>query len=342
MASDTRTGRKTAIRLSRLTVGGHGSKTLHAAELHGKRLDASSQSRQVSKKPPVVHGGLDLEQLFTAHAEGCKMDKRTRSPVIHALVQWPTGLQVNEANERAMLAHATKFMNLVFGGEAVFAARLDRDEAGKHAVDVFLSPITTKTSAKGVSSRWIQPSAHLKALCHKHKAEIIRRHPTIKPKNIDNKRCQGIALQSEWRAYVEDLGITLDAKREKGSSAPDRLSPEEYALMERKKALEAREAAVAEREAAIEALPALAKEAMALLSGDETPSRMDERHHDERAESDDGVSTWEDLWPMYNAHEPKNTPSYWKQLREHVIEFWREKIKRFGLEPSNDAGFRPN
>ena len=103
-----------------------------------------------------------------------------------------------------------------------------------------------------------------------------------------------------------------------------------------------REASVADREAAVAALPELAREAMALLSGDETAGRMDERHADERAASDDGVSTWEDLWPMYNAHEPKNTPSYWKQLREHVIEFWREKIKRFGLEPSNDAGFRPN
>jgi len=105
--------------------------------------------------------------------------------------------------------------------------------------------------------------------------------------------------------------------------------------------VEVREAAVAEREVSLAALPALAKEAMALLSGDETEARMDERHADEREASDDGVSTWEDAW-SFNTGTPRGTGSYWQQLREHVVEFWREKIKKFGLKPSNDAEFSPN
>lgn len=256
-------GRKTAIRLSRLTLGGHGPKTLVAAEAHGKRLDSSSRNRQISDDPPIVFGGLDLSELYQKHTAGCKMDKRTRCPVIHAILQWPTALPVSDDNQRAMLQHSVKFLNRVFGGEAVFAARFDRDESGQHVVDVFLSPIITKISAKGVQSRWIQTSAPLKALCHKHKAEIIRRHPSIKPTSIDNKRCQGIALQSEWRSYLQALGLQLAEKREKCSTAPDRLSPEEYALEAREAALKAREAALLEREAALCALR----------------EEMDEMHH---------------------------------------------------------------
>lgn len=256
-------GRKTAIRLSRLTTGGHGPQTLAAAELHGKRLDASSQSRRISHEAPLVRGGLNLAELYQKHTSGCRMDKRLKSPIIHAILQWPTGLPTDEETQKAMLHHSMKFLNDVFGGEAAFAGRLDRDESNRHVVDVFLSPITTKTSAKGVQSRWIQTSAPLKALCQKHKAEIMRRHPAIKPTSIDNKRCQGIALQSEWRDYLQSLGLQLAQKREKGSSTPDRVSPEEYALKARQAALLERETLVAQREAALCALR----------------EEMDEMHH---------------------------------------------------------------
>ena len=39
-----------------------------------------------------------------------------------------------------MLRHAVAFANGYHGGDAVFAARLDRDEEGRHTVDVFLMP----------------------------------------------------------------------------------------------------------------------------------------------------------------------------------------------------------
>lgn len=248
MAPQPQTGRKTAIRLSRLTVGGHGPKTLAAAELHGKRLDASSQRRRIANVEPLVHGGLDLQELFAKHAAGCRMDKRTRSPVIHALVQWPTGLPLNSKNEKAMLAHATKFLNDLFGGNAVFASRLDRDERGQHVVDVFCSPIVTKKDG----SRWVQTGTHLKALCERHRPEIERRHSKIT--DITSPRCQGIALQSEWRAYLERvLNVKLDPKREKNHGASDWETPEAYALRAEKQALEAEKAAVVAERAQLEA-----------------------------------------------------------------------------------------
>ncbi len=153
--------------------------------------------------------------------------------------------------------------------------------------------------------------------------------------------------EANAKKYESDADVALDRfNRYKVKVAEQEaklagLLKRQAAVEVRENAVAAKEQAVAQREAAVAGLPDLAREAMALLSGDETPARMDERHHDERAESDDGVSTWEDLWPMYNAHEPKNTPSYWQKLREHVIDFWREKIKNFGLKPSNDADFTP-
>ena len=242
MAANPANPMKTAIRISRLRVGGAGRQTLDAAEQHGKRLDASSRRRQVAKVAPLVIGGIDLQDLYAKHTAGCRMDKRTKSPVMHAIVQWPTGLAVTEQTERAMITHAHKFLNDLLGGEAVFAARLDRDERGKHVVDVFCSPVVTKSDG----SRWVQTGKHLKTLCERHRAEIERRHDKIT--DITSPRCQGIALQSEWRNYVEGLGLKLEAKREKNHGANDWKTPEAYALAAREAAVAAREAALREDE----------------------------------------------------------------------------------------------
>lgn len=242
------TGRKTSIRVSRLTVGGAGRKTLAAAEAHAKRQDASSQRRQVADTPPLVVGGLGLQALYEAHVKGARMDKRMRSPVMHHIVQWPTALPVTPKNQQAMLDHATAFLNQLYGGNAVFAARLDRDERGQHVVDVFCSPIVTKKDG----SRWVQTGTHLKALCERHRPEIERRHSKIT--DITSPRCQGIALQSEWRAYLERvLNVKLDPKREKNHGASDWETPEAYAIRAEKQALEAEKAAVVAERAQLEA-----------------------------------------------------------------------------------------
>jgi hypothetical protein len=240
-------GRTTSIRFARLAVGGHGAKTLAAAEAHGKREDASSLRRQVCQVDPLVYGGLDLEKLYARHTAGCRMDKRMKAPVMHAIIQWPKDLAINEKNERAMLDHAKKFLDDLLGGEAVFAARLDRDEKGKHVVDVFCSPVVTKKDG----TRWVQTSTHLKALCERHRAEIERRHPKIK--DITGKRQQGIAIQSEWRNYVEARGIKLAPKREKQYGSSDWLTPEQYALDAQRRALVEEQAEIERQKADLEA-----------------------------------------------------------------------------------------
>lgn len=321
--------KKTAMRIARLKVGGWGNKTLGAAELHGKREDATSKSRRVNDKKPLLVGGLDLQDLFAQHAGDARMDKRIKAPVLHMIFQWPKSLEVTEPNQAVMLEVAREFSNRVLGGQAVFAGRLDRDEKGEHCVDIFAAPIVTKVSAKGVESRWIQTSTHLKALTEKHREEIVRRHPTIK--DITNPRCQGIAIQSEWINHLRDLGYEIEAKTEKTHGKPDRLSPEEFAIKAREKALEEELVALKGREQGLEAREAVVSELEELLKGNETPPQTEHR---------EAIETEEHGMPYFQAFPINNggTELTWWQKVAHIVKFWREEL---GFKPSNDADFTP-
>ena len=314
--------KKTAMRIARLKVGGWGKKTLGAAELHGKREDATSKSRRVNDKKPLLVGGLDLGDLYAQHTVGTKMDKRIKCPVLHMIYQWPKSLEVNEANQAMMLKVAREFSDQVLGGQAVFAGRLDRDEKGEHCVDIFAAPIVTKVSAKGVESRWIQTSTHLKALTEKHRDEIVRRHPTIK--DITNPRCQGIAIQSEWINHLRNLGYEIDPKTEKTHGQPDRLSPEEYALKAREKAVEERLDALAAREAAVSELEEL-------LKGNESQPQTEFREE---------IETEEHGMPYFQAYSINNGGKQlaWWQKVAHIVSFWRERL---GLESAANNDYRP-
>lgn len=235
---------KASIRVNSLTLGGVGSKTLFAQELHGKREDGTSQKRKVREVEPLVYGTLDLDAAYREHVTGARMNAGLKRPVLHALIQFPTGLPVNARNEKAMLDHAVKFINETHGGDAVFAARLDRDEAGRHSVDVFFSPKYEKRTKKGVEL-WISTSKHGKELCEKHREEIERRH---KGKFKTGPRQVGIALQSELHAYLTKAGLKLEQRKEKDDFLPDRLEPEVYGAREDAKKLAAE--ARADREAA--------------------------------------------------------------------------------------------
>lgn len=309
--------KKTAVRIIRLKVGGWGHQTLGAAELHGKREDATSRSRRVNDKNPLLVGGLDLEDLYAKHSAGARMDQRTKAPVMHLIFQWPKSLEINEANQAMMLKVAREFSDQLLGGQAVFAGRLDRDEKGEHCVDIFASPLVTKVSAKGVESRWIQTSTHLKALTEKHREEIVRRHPTIK--DITNPRCQGIAIQSEWINHLRGLGYEIDPKNEKTHGRPDRLSPEEYALAAREKALAEDLAALKEREAVVSELEEL-------LKGNETPPQTEFR---EEIETEEHGMPYFQAYPINNGGKEL---SWWEKIA-HKVKFWRETL---GIESAHD------
>ena len=257
----------TAVRVNALALSGPGPKTLSSMEGHGKRLDASGRARRVRAVPPLVHGTLDLAAAFGRHAEGCRMNRGLRKPVRHAIVQFPTaiplpdGPEAAEPVQRRMLEAAVGFINRTYGEPglpAVFAARLDRDEAGRHAVDVFFAPKFWKETKSRGRELWLTTSRHGKRLCAKHETEIRRRHSGA---FSDGPRQVGIALQSEWReclaGIAPELGLDPAAvapKAEKTHGGPDRLEPEAFKARRdlkraRRRAAEL-EAEIGEKEAA--------------------------------------------------------------------------------------------
>ena len=199
---------------------------LAQAERHGKRVDAKGQSRQMRDIDPLVHGGLNLRERFDAHTKGVRFNKAARKPVGHLLFQFPTGLKLaNERNEKWLLSAAVGFAEQVYGGEAVFAGRLDRDEKNRHVVDVFIGPKYTKRT-KASEAQWSSIGQWHQPLCHKHRAEIERRH---NGRFNRGPRAQGMALQSELIGYLRGLGLDIDDKIEKESPVADRVEPEVYA-----------------------------------------------------------------------------------------------------------------
>ena len=72
---------------------------------------------------------------------------------------------------------------------------------------------------------WISTSKHGKEICHKHREEIERRHGG---KFLTGPRQVGIAMNSEWRAFLGRYGVDLAPKKEKESSRPDRVEPEAF------------------------------------------------------------------------------------------------------------------
>jgi hypothetical protein len=215
----------TAIRIRNLSLSGTGADSLPAMERHGKREDGTSRARRVREADPLVWGGLNLRELYDAHVAGVSINKANRRPIMHALVQFPTEVKPTAENKAAQLKLAVKFFQEKFGGDAVFAARLDQDEAGEHSVDVFLCPKYVKKTGK----TWASTSKHLKEMCLRHSAEIERRMG----KPMNNRRAQGMALQSEWRDWLQlRLKRPLTPKNEKSTPSPDRVEPEAYKALQ--------------------------------------------------------------------------------------------------------------
>jgi len=194
-------------------------------EKHGLREDKTSQARRLRDAEPLVYGGLNLRNLFDEHTEGCRRNKGLKRPAMHAIVQFPKELQITPETEQKMLSTAVDFIDSTHGGSAVFAARLDRDEQGRHTVDVFYSPKYTKTTKSKGDEMWISTSKHGKELCQKHRDEIERRHSG---KFSTGPRQVGIAMQAELHDYLSKKGLKLEQRTEKKNSAPDRLEPEAF------------------------------------------------------------------------------------------------------------------
>ncbi|UMA67308.1 hypothetical protein LVO79_21175 (plasmid) [Roseivivax marinus] len=220
-------GMKASVRISSLTLGGSGPKTLGSMESHGKRLDGTSQARRVRDREPLVYGSLDLRSAYDEHVSGARMNRGLKRPVMHALIQFPK-FKVTDKTERLMLKAAVDFIQETHGGDAVFAARLDRDEKGQSSVDVFYSPKYEKhTKARGAET-WVSTSKHGKLIAEKHRDEIIRRSKdgtfSTGPRQV------GMAMQSELIDFLRKRGLKIEDKKEKDHGRDDRLEPEAYQL----------------------------------------------------------------------------------------------------------------
>lgn len=150
-----------------------------------------------------------------------------------------------------MMKQAAQFINEVHGGRAVFAVRMDRDEAGESIVDVFACPKYTKTTKKA-ETEWTSLTKFGKELAHKHQDEIKRRSPKHDSEAaITSPRAIGMALQSEFAAFFKAKnGVAMDPKKEKSLPGRDRLEVEEWKLQmlerDQAEAVEAKHQAEAE------------------------------------------------------------------------------------------------
>lgn len=207
------TGKSGAVRVSTLDAT-----DLAAMERHGRREDASGQARRVSDDEPLVFGGLDICARQEAHTEGRKQQGRAKA--LHALVQFPSELIPNSARaQKVMLREAVGFINEFYGGDAVFAARLDRDEKGTHKVDVFFLPRWDFTYKDGRTQQRC-------GLGQFTKKEAKRRF------GREDRRAQGSALQDALFEHLRDKLRVPGVKppERKATTAKDRLEPEAYAL----------------------------------------------------------------------------------------------------------------
>lgn len=135
------------------------------AELHGKRLDKTSKGRAINNDPPLTTTGLDLKKLYHAHVVGAFMPK-SRAKAMQVVVQFPKDL-VDGDDDALMLRHARAFVEGVFGTDAIFADRVDRDEKSRHVVDVFIAPKYIKKT-KHQEKVAVSVSRHQKELAQKY------------------------------------------------------------------------------------------------------------------------------------------------------------------------------
>lgn len=222
--------------------------SLKKAQEHEERRDASGRARSVQKIAPLIWsdgqvlepenwqpGNWDSNLVadYERHVAGARRDKRAVASGklgMQAFLQFPTDLEINTENERLMLNQAVIFVNKMHGGDAVFHARLDRDEAGKHGVDVFFAPKFEKKTGrnKEKSETWI-------SLTKFEKEQAANRG--LKDAG---PRSRGRMFQDAWAEHLQkEMGLEWVQRGEKKKYlAPDRLSPEEFKLKIEKEKIE--------------------------------------------------------------------------------------------------------
>lgn len=238
---------------------------------HELREDFKGQLRSVNDTPPLIYKptGSSAPDMVTAYDEwsaGCRRNKAAADNLaLHAMVHFPAELipldgtpdQIAKA-ERGMLDHAVRFINERNGGDAVFWARLDRDEEGRHNVDVFYAPRYTKQTKSKGAERWI-------SLTKFDKEKALERFSNVPKMTVgrdaNGKKIatpaldkagnqvmipgnsmfwRGKALQTDFYEYLRDVAKIEGVQRgdEKHTHGSDRLSIEDYKVKKNREAVE--------------------------------------------------------------------------------------------------------
>jgi hypothetical protein len=242
-----------------------------AMESHELRLDYSGQLRSIEPENEALFyrpygDDLSISQSYEKHVEGARRNASASKLLRHSFVQFPTNIEVTPESEQMMLREAVAFINKTHGGRAVFHGRIDRDEKGKHGVDVFFAPRYQKKTAKGVTD-WISLTKFGKErardrLGQKQEEKYNKTTKEWEPqfnkdgsdKMIwkDSAYFQGQVLQDEWFEHLRDvvgLDWVLRGEKKVGRD-PDRVEVEEYKLKQEREKLVEREVALGEIEAA--------------------------------------------------------------------------------------------
>ncbi|MCV6596711.1 MAG: hypothetical protein OIF40_06485 [Mangrovicoccus sp.] len=162
-----------------------------------------------------------------------------------------------------MLDEAVKFTNRTHGDNAVFRARLDRDEEGRHGVDVFFAPKYQKKTTRR-SSEWVSLTKFGKELAVQKFGQKQRQkknkagefEPVFdkagKPvmEDCDHQHYQGRALQDAFFEHLRDeMGLDWVVRGEKKIGRDsDRLEVEEYKIQAETEKLSFRAEVALERE----------------------------------------------------------------------------------------------
>lgn len=257
-----------SVRLKQLTRAG-----ITIAERHGKRLDETGKARGINDTPALTRSGLDLNALYDAHVDGVFVPK-AKTKAHHVILQFPKEL-VDPDDADGMLDHARAFCERVFGSDAIFGDRIDRDERNRQVVDVFVVPKYLKRTAKSEKVA-VSMTRHLKKLAEKHG------HPPI-PFGI------GRAMQDELFEYFREVmkleGVQRGAK--KAFAGPDWKSAEQQRVEElegKARELESRERELEEKAQKLERDHAGVDESKLMLA--ERTAELDARWLDLQSKQD--------------------------------------------------------
>lgn len=153
--------------------------------------------------------------------------------------------------QERMLALAVEFANAYHGGDAVFAARLDRDEKGKHTVDVFLMPRYDFQYKDGRTQKRASVSKFSKEQARARSASLLDPGEKLDP---EGPVMQGRAMQAAWFEHLREAGVRwVEPPKRKAVRSADRLEPEAHGLAQDRARLDAQRADLAARLADVEA-----------------------------------------------------------------------------------------